>query len=145
MFCKPKYFLLVAQSCLTLCDPTDCSPPGSSVHRILQARTLEWAAMASSRGFSSARDRTRISYVSCNGSWVPYHSHHVGSPLLALSYLKSSSGFSHDILQKNSKELFSQPNISSKNQNETKNTSSTQTRRLAELKYPVSRLERSVF
>ena len=33
------------QSCLTLCDPMDCSPPGSSVHEILQARTLEWIAM----------------------------------------------------------------------------------------------------
>ena len=36
------------QSCLTLCDPMDCSPPGSSVHGILQARTLEWVAMPSS-------------------------------------------------------------------------------------------------
>ena len=35
---------LVVQSCLTLCDPMDCSPPGSSVHGILQARTLEWVA-----------------------------------------------------------------------------------------------------
>ena len=35
------------QSCLTLCDPTDCRPPGSSVHRILQARILEWVAMPS--------------------------------------------------------------------------------------------------
>ena len=40
------------QLCLTLCDPMDCSPPGSSVHGILQARTLEWVAMRSSRGFS---------------------------------------------------------------------------------------------
>ena len=36
----------VAQSCLTLCDPMDCSPPGSSVHGILQARGLEWGAIA---------------------------------------------------------------------------------------------------
>ena len=36
--------------CPTLCDSTDCSPPGSSVHRILQARILEWDAMPSSRG-----------------------------------------------------------------------------------------------
>ena len=34
----------VAQSCLTLCDPMDCRPPGSSFHGILQARTLEWVA-----------------------------------------------------------------------------------------------------
>ena len=36
----------VAQSCLTLCDPMDCSPPGSSLHGILQARVLEWSAIA---------------------------------------------------------------------------------------------------
>ena len=40
------------QSCLTLCDPMDCSPPGSSVDGILQARILEWVAMPSSRGSS---------------------------------------------------------------------------------------------
>ena len=40
------------QSCLTLCEPMDCSLPGSSVHGILQARTLEWVAMPSSRGSS---------------------------------------------------------------------------------------------
>ena len=40
---------LVAQSCLTLCDPMDCSPPGSSVHRIPQARVLEWVAISFSR------------------------------------------------------------------------------------------------
>ena len=38
---------LVAQLCLTLCDPMDCIPPGSSVHGILQARTLEWVAIPS--------------------------------------------------------------------------------------------------
>ena len=40
------------QSCLTLCDPMDCSPPGSSVHGILQARMPEWVVMPSSRGSS---------------------------------------------------------------------------------------------
>ena len=44
------------QSCPTLCDPVDCSPPGSSVHGILQARKLEWVAMLSSRGSSQPRD-----------------------------------------------------------------------------------------
>ena len=38
------------QSCLTLCDPIDCSQPGSFDHGILQARTWDWAAMSSSRG-----------------------------------------------------------------------------------------------
>ena len=51
----------VAQSCPTLCDPVDCSPPGSSVHGILQARILEWIAISSSRGSSPPRDGTRVS------------------------------------------------------------------------------------
>ena len=46
------------QSCPTLCDPMDCSPPHSSVHGILQARILEGVAMPSSRGSSRPRDRT---------------------------------------------------------------------------------------
>ena len=44
---KIKVKLLVAQSCLTLCNPMDCNPPGSSVHRILQAGILEWVAIHS--------------------------------------------------------------------------------------------------
>ena len=46
----------IAQSCLTLNNPMDCSLPGSSVHRILQARVLEWVAISSSRGYSRPRD-----------------------------------------------------------------------------------------
>ena len=45
----------------TLCDPVDCSPPGSSVHEILQARILEWVAMPFSRGSSQPRDQTQVS------------------------------------------------------------------------------------
>ena len=56
---------LVAQLCLTLCDPLDCSPPGSSVHGILQARILEWVARPSSRGSSQPKDGTLVSFVSC--------------------------------------------------------------------------------
>ena len=51
----------VPQLCLTLWDPMDCSPPGSSVHGILQARTLEWVAMPFSRGSSQPRDWTSVS------------------------------------------------------------------------------------
>ena len=47
---------LLTQSYPTLCNPMDCSPPGSSVHGILQARILEWVAMPSSRGSSQPRD-----------------------------------------------------------------------------------------
>ena len=50
----------------------DCSPPGSSVHGIFQARILEWVAIFSSRGSSWARDQTRVFYVSCIGRRVLY-------------------------------------------------------------------------
>ena len=53
------------QSCPTFCNPMDCSPPGSSVHGILQARILEWIAMPSSRGSSQLRDQTLVSGISC--------------------------------------------------------------------------------
>ena len=56
----------VAQSCPSLCDPMDCSPPGSSVHGILQARILEWVAISFSRRTSWPRDRTQ---VSCIAGW----------------------------------------------------------------------------
>ena len=48
----------VTQSCLTLCNPVDCSLSGSSVHGILQARILEWVAISFSRGSSQPRDGT---------------------------------------------------------------------------------------
>ena len=52
---------LVTQLCPTLCDPMDCSPPGSSVHGILQARIPEWAAMPSSKISFQPRNRTQVS------------------------------------------------------------------------------------
>ena len=61
------------QLCLTLCNPIDGSPPGSSIPRILQARILEWVAISFSRGSSQPRDRTHISGVSCIGRWLLYH------------------------------------------------------------------------
>ena len=61
------------QSCLTLCKPMNCSPPGSSVHGILQARILEWAAMPSSRGYSWPRGWTCVSKVSCIGRQALCH------------------------------------------------------------------------
>jgi len=53
---------LVSQSCLILCDPLDCSPPGSSVHGIFQARMLEWVAISSPRGSSWPKDWTHFSF-----------------------------------------------------------------------------------
>ena len=55
--------VLVTQSCLILCDPMDCSPPGSSVHEILQARILEWVAISFSRGSSQPKDQTEVSHI----------------------------------------------------------------------------------
>ena len=68
---------LVVQSCPTpLCDPMDYSPPGPSVHGILQTRILEWVAMASSRGSSQHRDQTQ---VSCITGRFFYHLSYQGS------------------------------------------------------------------
>ena len=54
---------LAAQSCPTLCDPIDCSPPGSFVQGILQARILDRVAMPSSRGSPQPRDQTQVSHI----------------------------------------------------------------------------------
>ena len=67
--CQPSSHVCVhaqlLQLCPTLCNPTDRSPPGSSVHGILQVRMLEWLAMPSSRESSPPRDWTRVSCLSC--------------------------------------------------------------------------------
>ena len=76
------------QPCLTFCDPmdlVDCSPPGSSIHEIIQARILECFALPSSRGSSRPRDRTHVSYVSCVGRQVLTTS--LMSPVLAGRFL----------------------------------------------------------
>ena len=62
--------VLVSQSCLTLCNPTDCSPPGSSAHGVLQARILDWLDIPFSRGSSWPRDQTLVSCIA--GSFF-YH------------------------------------------------------------------------
>ena len=49
------------------------SPPGSSVHGILQARILEWAAIPCSRGSLRPRDWAHVSCISCTGRWILYH------------------------------------------------------------------------
>ena len=58
-----KVKVLVAQSCLRLCNSMDCSPPGSSVHGIVQARILAWLAIPFSRGSSQPRDLTGLSHI----------------------------------------------------------------------------------
>ena len=69
----------VTQSCLTFCDPMDCSLPGSSVHGIFQARILDWVVISYSRGSSWPRDWTHASYVSCTGRQILCHCATLGS------------------------------------------------------------------
>ena len=61
------------QSCPTLCDPMGCSPPGSPVHGVLQARRLERVARPSSRGSSPPRDGICVSYVTGTGRRALHH------------------------------------------------------------------------
>ena len=61
---------MCAQSYLTLCNPMECSPPGSFVHGIFQARILEWVAISFSRGSSRPRDQTS---TSCIARQLLYH------------------------------------------------------------------------
>ena len=63
--------------CPTLCDPMDCSPPGSSVQGILQAGILEWIAISFFRGSSRCKDRTHVSCISCIGRQILYNECHL--------------------------------------------------------------------
>ena len=74
--------VLVAQSCLTLCSPMDCSPQGSSAYGIFQARILEWVVISFSRGSSRSRD---WSWVSCTAGrfltdWATRKALHIQIP-----------------------------------------------------------------
>ena len=63
IYMRVKVKALVSQSCLTLCDPMDYNPPGSTVHGILQAGVLEWVAIPFCKGSSLPRDQTRVSCI----------------------------------------------------------------------------------
>ena len=95
----------VAQLCPTLCDPMDCSLPGSSVHRIFQARILEWVAISFSRRSSRPRDQTQVSHivgrhftvwatreVHCIGRWIlnPWTTKEV--PFIFIYFLAAPDG-----------------------------------------------------
>ena len=77
---------MCAQSCLTVCNPMDCSPLGSSIHGILQVRRLEWVAISFSRGSSWPRNR-RVSPALARGFLTtelsgkpPYHPAFITEP-----------------------------------------------------------------
>ena len=74
---KRVQYVLVAQLCLTLCDPMDCGLPGSSVHGVLQARILEWVAIPSSRGIYLTQG-LNLGLLHCR--WILYQLSHKGSP-----------------------------------------------------------------
>ena len=80
-----------AQSCPTLPNPIDCSPPGSSVHGISQARILEGVAISYSSGSSQPRDQTCISRVCCTGRQILLPLSHLGRPRQPLT------GHSHSL------------------------------------------------
>ena len=71
-----------AQLCLTLRDPMDCSPSGSSVHGIFQARILEWVAISSSRGSSQPRIQTQILHC----KQILYHVSYPGKNQIPYDY-----------------------------------------------------------
>ena len=88
------------QSCLTLCDPMDCSPRGSAVHRILQARILEWIAISSSRGSSHGIEPMSLTspafaggFLSTNAIWevlANFNYTKVLSIIIIMLYIRSS-------------------------------------------------------
>ena len=87
----PLSSVLIAQSCLILWDPVNCSPPGSSVCGILWARILEWVAISFFRWCSQARDETRVSCIACTFFTVWAASvciHGMGSGGIALYFPK---------------------------------------------------------
>ena len=63
----------VTSSCLTVCDPMDYSPLGSSIHGIFQAWILEWVAISSFRGSSKPRDQTWVYCISCISRQILYY------------------------------------------------------------------------
>ena len=107
IYSKLGQLLLVAQSCLTLCDPLNCSPPGSSVCGILQSRILEWVVISFPRGSSQPGDRALASCIAC---WF-LPSEQPGKPVMCTK--KVNSRFS--VLCLRDKESFQQNKILSTN------------------------------
>ena len=80
------------QSHVQLYKAMDCSPPGSSVHRIFQASILEWVVISSSRGSPQPRDQIWVSCISCIARQILNHLSHPGSPINSKVKQKSHSG-----------------------------------------------------
>ena len=98
--CVCAHACSVAQSCLTLCNPMNCSPPGSSVHGIFQARILEQVAVSYSRDSFWPRDQTHVFCVSCIGKQILYHCATWEAPLYSIgNYIP------YPVISHNGKEL----------------------------------------
>ena len=87
-----KVNVLVAQRHLTLSDPMDCGPQGSTVHGILQVKILEWVVIPLSRGYSQARDRTQVSCI--EGTFFTKYLNHEGRPNVSIHMNKLVNMFS---------------------------------------------------
>ena len=81
-------FSCVLLSRIQFCDPMNCSPPGSSVHGIFQARIVEWFTISFFRGYSWLRDQTCIS---CIGKWILYHCASWETHFHVLDFFKENS------------------------------------------------------
>ena len=102
LWCVLKVKMLVTQCCPTLCNPMNCSPPGSSVRKIVQARILEWVAIPFSRGSSQHTDQTRspalqVDSLSSEPPWKP-HSVFYNSTKTSYEYLHVSCSICAPIL-----------------------------------------------
>ena len=89
------YALKSAQSCPTLCDALDCSPPGFSVYEILQAGILEWVAIPFSREFSRPREWTQVSCIADRffSIWTTREACYIIFPCLSLHLATDRWGF----------------------------------------------------
>ena len=85
-----QWKMKAAQSCLTLCNPMDCSLPDSSVHEILQARILEWVAIPFSGGIFPTRDQTHV-YCIAGGFFTVWATKEFRQPLKAEKDKKKNS------------------------------------------------------
>ena len=104
----------VAQSCPTLCDPMDCSLPGSSVHGIFQAIVLEWIAISFSRRSSQPRDRTRVSRIvdRCFTVWATREVKNKQSCVPIKLYKKKKKNLSVGLIwQAEGRELYFAPRV----------------------------------
>ena len=97
------------QSCLTLCNPIDCGPPGCSPLSTAFSRQEDWSGLlCPPPGIFRPRDRTHISYVSCIGRRVLYH---LGSPASGLSEFLAQSSLRVDHQEHESMDVYLSPDL----------------------------------